>query len=287
MYEISNYRNWENSYTLYNDTLKIVVVPQIGGRVYSIAYNGKEFCRQNKLSEGKIASPDDNSWLNWGGDFDWVGPQESWNMAGWPPPFELDSGAWNVLSYSEQSISLQSKPCSLGVRIKKKISLSGSRVTVKRELENTSDRPVIYGLWNITQVSTEGLIIIPLRDPKYSTIKVFESQAFDQWEDLLKNKIIETDYSSDTINIRINEKKGSFKIGVVSDVGRIDYTFNDFVMSKIISPSHGVQYPHGCNIEIYRDEKSGYTELEQLWESKELAPGDICYSEQEISFENK
>jgi hypothetical protein len=250
-----------------------------------VSYKGHEFCRHNPSSLGKTACPGDSEWLNWGGSFDWVGPQESWNKTGWPPPFELDSGSWKVLSAGNDTITLCSQPCNLGVRLTKTVTIAHARINITRTLENVSSGKVCCGLWNVIQVPTAGEIFLPLNSEAFSKIKLFPWPDKNSIESLHKEKIIETIRQDPTIIIKIFENRGKFKIGLVSDTGRITYSFNGYTMHVVTEPNPCAQYPHGCSIEIYRDEDAGYTELEQLWEYKELAPGEVCSAVQDMLFE--
>jgi hypothetical protein len=86
--DIVDYKGWTGSYEISNGKTKLVVVPQIGGRVMEYSVDGKNVVWQNKDLIGKVVeSP--KEWPNYGGYKNWNAPQDLW---GFPPDEDLD---WN------------------------------------------------------------------------------------------------------------------------------------------------------------------------------------------------
>lgn len=283
MHKIVSYKGWDDTHILSEGDLQIVIIPTIGGRIISMEYFGEEFCRQNESSFGKVSEQSGGDWLNWGGDFDWIGPQESWNTDGWPPPYMIDSAPWKVSEYNDSSIALQSEPCNLGISLQKKIIISDGQLRIIKTMTNCSNESKTFGIWNITQVKTKGIVSVPIVDFDQNDMKVFLNPSGNTVESLVNSDIVKI---SDN-ELAFDESKGNFKVGLISSIGQIRYELNGLIMDKLIESQPNVKYPHNCNIEVYRDEKSGYTELEQLWKMESLMPGESCTAEQKIVFSQK
>ena len=83
---------------LRNRATEVVVVPAIG-RVMRLGFAGDGgasdlFWRHGQL--GPSLAPDENGWINLGGDKAWPAPQSEWQRIvgkGWPPPVTFDAVA--------------------------------------------------------------------------------------------------------------------------------------------------------------------------------------------------
>lgn len=282
MADILAYNGWATAYQLANESLRLIVLPQIGARLISLLYADIEFLRQNPEASGRLAEPGDD-WPNWGGSFDWVGPQSDWNDSGWPPPFELDSGPWEIRSVTSSQIELVSASSPLGVRLYKKFTLKGAQVTIERQMENVSSHEICWGLWNVLQVTGEGRIVLPAEQPDFALLKLFDWPEVPSISTLQKSEILALNPSGTAY--QINPERGKFKIGYLSTSGEIHYELRGHrlcIRTPVSSPAY---YPHGCNIEVYRDDQNAYTELEQLWPMTKLAPSSFFSSLQYLTFE--
>lgn len=158
---------------LNNGILQIGILPAAGGRILSLQFLGQETLWRNAdlLDEvlhpvaGHVIAPHAGTmadWHNYGGDKTWPAPQgwsgpEEW--AG-PPDQVLDSGVytWRSVEVGDdgggQTIELTSgrDPIS-GLQITRAITLRDGEAAYDLTLtaENTSDRPVTWALWNVTQ----------------------------------------------------------------------------------------------------------------------------------------
>jgi hypothetical protein len=89
-----------------NDWLQLTFVPQLGGRLMQVAFNGHPYLFVNPVYKGKYISPAEAAgrWINYGGDKIWPLPEgnddeQHWQGASTP----LDDGAYAFSVLSQDS----------------------------------------------------------------------------------------------------------------------------------------------------------------------------------------
>jgi hypothetical protein len=246
-----------NSYTLQSDIVKIEVDGSHGGRLIHLGLlNGP-----NLLYEAPAQSRSDE-WVNYGGDFLWVAPQELW---GWPPIPAFDSSSWHIIADSNRII--QKSPFWDSIQLSREYSLVNATLTVKNRILNEGP-PVTRGLWNISQFPRETVSVV---FDASSEIKVFD---FPQHVSL--SKIIDRkELISLSGQKKLVPKVGyDYKIGCVSsDCLLLCKCEETIVEKRMILPnnSYPVTYPHGCNLELYKCDD--YVEAEFVWPMTLLETG--------------
>jgi hypothetical protein len=164
------FRGWE-AYYLENGLVRLVAVPQIGGRV--MAYDlgdyaflfvdpdlaGKTFSAEEHQGDGSLAA-----WKNYGGDKTWPAPQGWDNDEQWhgPPDPVLDSGRYTVeeatATEGQAKIRMVSPPDPrTGVQITRAITLhaDSSRATLRLSFRNVTERPIRWSIWDVVQLRAE------------------------------------------------------------------------------------------------------------------------------------
>lgn len=276
-----NFYGWEDCFVIKEKSIEAVIIPDLGGRIISLSFEGRELLRQDYKALGRknLLSID---WGNWGGGFDWVAPQSSWNEVGWPPPDAFDSGKW--MSKVENNCLLLISPISpFGVQIEKKISLLSNKMHISRRLINRGKKSVSLGLWSIFQIKNSNTVCVPLSNkPK---IKWLDNRIQSSIESLYKDKIIEIDESSGERVLHFFSNKGNFKVGIYEPLSKIICCDGQVSIEIKGSFEDAAIFPHFGNIEIYRDSNLGYTEIEHLWDSSPLEIGQKKISEQVLYFE--
>jgi hypothetical protein len=80
-----------------NDWLRLTFVPQLGGRLMQVAFNGHPFLFVNPQFKGKYISPAEAAgrWINYGGDKIWPLPEGNDDEQHWQgASTELDDGPY-------------------------------------------------------------------------------------------------------------------------------------------------------------------------------------------------
>lgn len=127
-----------------SDYIELTVIPEYGGRVSSLKWQGKEL-----LFTGR----DVKSENNWGSTF-WLSPQKLWD---WPPPKIIDSEPYTVTKALGKAVSMSSQQ-SMGVVVKKNFSLSkmkSNQVIVNYEIQAKRQTPRIAA-WEVTRIPKSG-----------------------------------------------------------------------------------------------------------------------------------
>lgn len=147
-----------------------LVVPEVNGTVYSFrfadtvfAVDAAEGARIITFSLGGhnlLTAAKDANDVNWGSTL-WPSPQSDWS---WPPPAEIDSGAYTA-SLAGATLTLSSATASaLGLSVTKTFtvdSLAGV-VNIEYRISNRGTRSRSVAPWEVSRVAAGGLTFFPL-----------------------------------------------------------------------------------------------------------------------------
>jgi hypothetical protein len=152
-----------------NEWLKLIVVPQLGGRLMQVFFAGHPFLFVNSEYKGRYFPPSEGAakgkWFNYGGDKIWPVPEGSQDEHHWPGPIsdELDDGA-----YAFQALS-QDPRCTLrldgpadkrtGLQYSREISIGrdSPEIAFHAVMKNVSARPIEWSMQSVTQYDTADL----------------------------------------------------------------------------------------------------------------------------------
>ena len=99
--EATNYKGW-SAEQISNRWVKLEVVPQNGGRLMQVIFNGHPYLFVNPKYEGKYLPPDPSRWFNYGGDKLWLLPEGNDNEQQWVGNSDLiDDGPYAFRKLSE------------------------------------------------------------------------------------------------------------------------------------------------------------------------------------------
>ena len=142
---------------LRNGHAEIVVVPAIG-RVMRLAFaddaaGSDPLWRHGQLGPG--LAPDENGWINYGGDKAWPAPQADWQRMvgkGWPPPATFDATA-HAASLTDSTIEMVSPiDPAYGLRVRRTVKLVNEVALIDTAYEKVEGPPVRVAVWTITQL---------------------------------------------------------------------------------------------------------------------------------------
>lgn len=160
-----------NGIFLENELVKLVAVPDVGGRLMQYNLGQHPFLWVDKDLAGKLFSAEENqgdgsvaAWKNYGGDKTWPSPQgwatdEQWHG---PPDPILDTGIYTA-GFNEGTgdtaeitmISPTGSPT--GIQISRKVVLEGNSTRVKLGLSfhNLGDKTRKWSIWDVVQLQSE------------------------------------------------------------------------------------------------------------------------------------
>jgi hypothetical protein len=170
-----SFHGWE-ALVLRNSTAEATVVPAIG-RIMQLAFVESGGRARGPLWShpgiGPDLPPDENGWINIGGDKAWPAPQSRWEAIagkGWPPPKTFDNSpfaARRVGDAGNEVELLSAVDPAYGLRVRRTIALDPAApiLTVETCYEKMAGEPVKAGVWTITQlVSPQRLFMrLPAR----------------------------------------------------------------------------------------------------------------------------
>ncbi len=164
------FRGWAACY-LENAYVRLVTVPDIGGRVMAYDLGPYPFFFVNPDLAGKLFSPGENqgdgslgAWKNYGGEKTWPAPQGWDNDQQWPGPPDpvLDSGRYTLdklaVEGNQAVVAMTSPPdARTGLQITRRFALAphSSRVRVDLTFTNASTRVIRWSVWDVSQLRAE------------------------------------------------------------------------------------------------------------------------------------
>ena len=162
------FRGWD-ACALDNGLVRLVAVPDIGGRVMAYDLGPHPFFFVDPDLAGKLFTPAENqgdgslaAWKNYGGDKTWPSPQGWDNDQQWhgPPDPVLDTGRYTLdsLRADDQAaaVRMTSPPDPrTGVQITRAFTLRPhtSRVQLDLTFTNIADKPIRWSIWDVAQLN--------------------------------------------------------------------------------------------------------------------------------------
>jgi hypothetical protein len=162
---------------LSNDWVKLVFVPQLGGRLMQVTFAGHPYLFVNPEFKGKYVPPPEDptgKWFNYGGDKIWPMPEGDQDADHWPGPIadQLDDGTYVLTALFEHSASdaasqsatqhsctvrLDSPPDKrTGLQYRREIWIAdGSpEIHFRAVMKNISDHPIRWSMQTVSQYDT-------------------------------------------------------------------------------------------------------------------------------------
>lgn len=174
------YRGWKECIEIHNESIRIVIVPQIGRIMHYGLLEGPNLIWINSGLEGRLLGEleshlesRDAQWANFGGDKVWPVEQFRWpevNNRAWPPDPWFDGSPQEVITRSDGVTLMSPVSRFCGARIIRTIKIDeiGNSVKIEQRIEkvksgfNSKIEPIPLTIWSVTQVIQPEEIIFPL-----------------------------------------------------------------------------------------------------------------------------
>ena len=152
-----NYKGWE-AQQVSNQWVKLIFVPQNGGRLMQVVFDEHPFLFVNPAYAGKYFPPSHNQWFNYGGDKLWVLPEGDDDEQHWVGNSDvLDDSpyAFRVLSQGlacEVSLTGPADPLT-GLQFTRTVHLDADspRIRFHTVFANASGHPIEWSVQSVTQ----------------------------------------------------------------------------------------------------------------------------------------
>ncbi len=282
----ATFRGWD-AHWIECGPLTLILVPQVGGRIMSVLWKGRELSFVNPECQGRvldIASVADIhrakqhfGFLLWGGDKTWLAPQDRWTDS--DPFLDLDSGAYALsLDPATAAATMLSPVCrETGIQIERTISVGEEpgTWTVASRLINASDREVAWAPWDVDMMLRPATVFMPTSP----------DSAFPQGVRTFNNEGVSASarddvmHFADDIAVVSCQDAVKFKYGVDADRGRILAVLAPdgkglVGYRKSVPTFHPQPYGHGCVLEIFNSSDYFYIEMKVHGPVVSLRPGE-------------
>jgi hypothetical protein len=158
--ETTDYKGW-NAQQLSNRWVRLMIVPQNGGRLMQVIFAGHPFLFVNPIYEGKYVPPNPSKWFNYGGDKLWLLPEGTEDEQHWAGGSDIiDDGPYTFRKISEGEyceIELQSpSDPRTGIQFRRTIRLESDspRIRFHATMKNTSGHAVEWSMQSVSQYDT-------------------------------------------------------------------------------------------------------------------------------------
>ena len=165
--EAINFEGWQ-AQQISNSSVKLVVVPQLGGRLMQVVFDGHPYLFINPKYKGQYFPPaaaqGKHRWFNYGGDKIWPMPEGDEDEHHWPGPISdpLDDGEYvfKILSQAPQcAVRLEGPPDpKTGLQYSREISLDSELPQIRFHalMKNVADHPIQWSMQSVTQYETNN-----------------------------------------------------------------------------------------------------------------------------------
>jgi hypothetical protein len=155
-----DYKGWR-AQQLSNAWVKLIVVPQNGGRLMQLIFAGHPYLFVNPQYEGKYLPPNEERWFNYGGDKLWLLPEGDDDEQHWRGNSDLlDDGPYSFQVHSsgqrcEINLSSPADPRT-GIQILRTIRLDGDspRIQFHALMKNISGHSIEWSVQSVSQYDT-------------------------------------------------------------------------------------------------------------------------------------
>lgn len=154
-----SYEGWQ-AQELSNAWVRLVIVPQLGGRVMQVSFMGHDFLFVNPKYKGQYIPPSQagKSWINYGGDKIWPLPEGDQDEHHWVLKSDpLDDGdyAFHVVANSNRcAVSLEGPPDpATGLQYSREISIGNDSpaIAFHAVMKNIASHPITWSVQSVTQ----------------------------------------------------------------------------------------------------------------------------------------
>jgi hypothetical protein len=266
------YRGWKNALRIYNDTVELVVLTEVGPRILFFGFRGEP----NEFHEvpehaGKTGGEEFRSY---GGHRLWVSPEVERTY--YPDNFPVSIRRHNdVFGFAAPAES--SRP---GTNLQKDVEINldktGTHVSVTHRITNRGKEATEMAPWALSVMAEGGKAILPL-PPKapFNKDRLLPEGILALWS---YTDLADPRWKIGSKYIQLRQDKnptGQFKeqmTGIFNPSGWGVYYRQGHLFVKRAEVQRSAKYPDfGCNFELYTD--PCFLELETLGPLRNLEPG--------------
>lgn len=267
--------------TLSNNSLKIILAPELGGRLVFWGHpDGPNFLKADDDVWQPQTGPDsvlaDLPFKGYQGMVTWLGPQSHWWIhqdlmpkrkaarAVWPPDPFLIYGNFQVVHLTDSSVILSGPPSPIsGVVMKKEYWLKENTLQMTVEIENISNDTLGWDIWTNSRFDPETRFYVPNVDSTTLRLTYSHFQGFAHVSHSLENGRFSFELPPVADNPGVTFQAKAF---MYSPEGRIVAEKGDHrLVMNFSSPERHKIHPEQALIEVYmKISKGGSDNLLEL-----------------------
>src|ERR1043166_7229706 len=168
--ESIDYKGWK-AQQVSNRWVQLTFVPQNGGRLMQVNFNGHDYLFVNPKLTGQHTEPNENQWVNYGGDKIWLLPEGDDDEQHWRGGSDvIDAAEFSFRKLSDQKgcgLELTSPPDPrTGVQISRTVRLGpdSPHIAFLANMKNISGHTLEWSMQSVSQYDT-GKAEQPRRNP--------------------------------------------------------------------------------------------------------------------------
>ncbi len=275
------YKGWE-VYSLQNEWIRLLIAPQLGGRIIQLNFKGYEFFFVNPAFEGQRSESDQNAgdvWKNFGGEKIWPAPQGWDSPSFWPGPPDpiLDGGNYDIFALREHGISLRSPVDDFtGLQLHREVLIDSERaeINIRVRFENKSSISRCWAIWPVAQMN----ILPGQKDDTYQVVIPLNADSvFQNRYNVMHGLVNNPQNQPEGNRLIINYKYLIGKTGLDTNGGWV--AFCDKINGKVFVMSFEYQegkiYPDNTTVQVWTQGRGtiySRNEIRQLPDDQELNP---------------
>lgn len=155
-----DYQGW-HAQQLSNHWVQLIIVPQNGGRLIQVTFDGHPYLFVNPQFAGKYFPPTNDKWFNYGGDKLWLLPEGNDDEQHWVGNSDLlDDGSFTFRKLSEGTdceveLTGPADP-QTGIQFSRTIHIDGNspRIRFRALMKNVSGHVVNWSMQSVSQYNT-------------------------------------------------------------------------------------------------------------------------------------
>ncbi len=149
-----------------NEWVRLIIVPQLGGRLMQVTFGDHPFLFVNEQYKGQYFPPSEGAakhrWFNYGGDKIWPLPEGTQDEQHWAGPVSdvLDDGVYALKILSQGAncgVRLEGPPDPrTGLQYSREISIGSDspEISFHAVMKNSTDHPIQWAMQSVTQYDT-------------------------------------------------------------------------------------------------------------------------------------
>ncbi len=283
-----------------NDRLELGFAPDIGGRLISLKYRGRELLFHQQEHAGESFDPNAFADIDsmkqalgfrlWGGDKTWVAPQSDWQRA--IPPLDLDACRYAAEMKDNHVFMLSPVDRETGLRIARTFELrADGRVRVVEEFRNPGESETIRrGIWNVTQLLRPARVYAAVERER---VRAYENEGnavglresvVSTAGDWTRIDCLEPSHFKYGGRLRNTAAAGLPENGELLSVQIDPVTKTAVAMHRSFAVETSGAYAHDAIFEVYNSPTMDYLEVEVHAPLREIPPGGSVSFEQIWTF---